>query len=151
MLALVIMTISGLIVGWRIESDVPQAIGGFALLVLFSFTMLWIGMLLGLLARTPDAVTGVAFIVIFPLTFVANTFVPDPEPAQRAAHRRRVQPHQRDRRSEFARCSATPPRSRGTPRGRCSIRCSSSVLWCALALVLVIPATIRRYRVRTAG
>jgi ABC-type multidrug transport system permease subunit len=76
MLALVIMTVAGLIVGWRIESSPAEAIAGFALLVLFAFTMLWIGMLLGMLARTPDAVTGVAFIVIFPLTFVANTFVP---------------------------------------------------------------------------
>jgi ABC-2 type transport system permease protein len=27
----------------------------------------------------------------------------------------------------------------------------ASVLWCLLALVVVIPLTIRRYRVRTAG
>lgn len=76
LLALTIMIASGLIVGWRIHSDVPHALAGFALLTLFAFAMLWLGMLLGLIARTPDAVTGVAFIVIFPLTFIANTFVP---------------------------------------------------------------------------
>ena len=38
--------------------------------------MLWLGILLGTVARSPDAVTGIVFIVIFPLTFVANAFVP---------------------------------------------------------------------------
>src|SRR3954453_3934450 len=32
-------------------------------------------MLLGIVARAPDAVTGIAFLVIVPLTFVANAFV----------------------------------------------------------------------------
>ena len=132
MLALVIMTISGLIVGWRIESDVPQAIGGFALLILFSFTMLWIGMLLGLLARAPDAVTGVAFIVIFPLTFVANTFVPTAEPARR---RCAWSPNTtRSARSPpgSARCSATRRRCPSNPPWPLQHPVLASVLWCLL-------------------
>jgi ABC-type multidrug transport system permease subunit len=32
--------------------------------------------LVGLLVRTPEVVNNASFIVIFPLTFVANTFVP---------------------------------------------------------------------------
>jgi ABC-type multidrug transport system permease subunit len=45
-------------------------------MVVFSFAMIWIGVLLGSLVPTPEAVQGVAFIVIFPVTFIASTFVP---------------------------------------------------------------------------
>ena len=38
--------------------------------------MLWVGTLIGVIARSPDVVQGIAFLVIFPLTFVATTFVP---------------------------------------------------------------------------
>ena len=36
----------------------------------------WMGVLLGMLVRSPDAMQGVGFIVIFPLAFLAGTFVP---------------------------------------------------------------------------
>ena len=38
--------------------------------------MIWVGTLVGVLVRSPDAVQGIAFVTVFPLTFVANTFVP---------------------------------------------------------------------------
>ena len=43
---------------------------------MFAFAMIWIGVLLGSSLATPQAVQGVAFVAIFPLTFVASTFVP---------------------------------------------------------------------------
>jgi ABC-2 type transport system permease protein len=41
---------------------------------MFAFT--WGGVLLGMLVRSPDAMQGAGFIVIFPLSFMAGTFVP---------------------------------------------------------------------------
>ena len=38
--------------------------------------MIWIGTWIGLMVRTPDAVMGVGFVVVFPLTFLSNAFVP---------------------------------------------------------------------------
>ena len=38
--------------------------------------MLWLGTLLGLLVRSPDAAQGIVFMAVFPLTFLATTFVP---------------------------------------------------------------------------
>ena len=49
---------------------------GFGLLFLLAITMIWLGTLVGVLVRSPDAVQGIAFVAVFPLTFVANTFVP---------------------------------------------------------------------------
>ena len=75
-LPIVLMSICGLIVGWRIRSGVLDAVAGYAILVAFAFAMIWIGVLLGSMLSSPEAVQGVAFVAIFPLTFIASTFVP---------------------------------------------------------------------------
>ena len=75
-LGIAVLCLSGLIVGWRIHTDLPHALAGFALLLLFAFAMLVVGTLLGLLVRSPDAAQGFVFIVVFPMTFIAATFVP---------------------------------------------------------------------------
>jgi ABC transporter DrrB family efflux protein len=75
-IVLVVMSLTGLVVGWRINSSVPEALAGYALLLLFAYAMSWIMAVVGLLVRTPEVVNNASFIVIFPLTFIANTFVP---------------------------------------------------------------------------
>ncbi|KQS68419.1 ABC transporter permease [Modestobacter sp. Leaf380] len=75
-ISIVVMALTGLLVGWRINSSVPEAIGGFLILLVFAFAVSWMMALVGLLVRTPEVVNNASFIVIFPLTFVANTFVP---------------------------------------------------------------------------
>ncbi|MGA2320407.1 MAG: ABC transporter permease [Solirubrobacteraceae bacterium] len=149
-LALTIMTVSGLIVGWRIHTDVPHAIAGFGLLVLFAFTMLWVGMLLGLSARTPDAVTGVAFIVIFPLTFLANTFVPAgglPAGLRQIAEYNPISALAAATRTLFGNPTALP---RGAP-WPLEHAVLSAVAWCVVLLAVVLPLTVWSYRARTAG
>ena len=76
LLPLVIMSLCGLLVGWRIRSGVVDAAGGYLLLIAFAFAMIWVGVLFGSLVKTPEGVTGIAFAVLFPLTFAASTFVP---------------------------------------------------------------------------
>jgi len=75
-ISIVVMALTGLVVGWRINSSVPEAVGGFLILLVFAFAVSWMMALVGLLVRTPEVVNNASFIVIFPLTFVANTFVP---------------------------------------------------------------------------
>jgi ABC transporter DrrB family efflux protein len=76
LLPIAIMSVCGLIVGWRIRDGAVQAVAGYLLLVGFAFAMVWVGVLLGSLVKTPEGVTGVAFSVLFPVTFIASTFVP---------------------------------------------------------------------------
>lgn len=76
LLPIILMSICGLLVGWTINTSFAEAAAGYALMVAFSFAVIWIGVLLGSLLPTPEAVQGVAFTVIFPITFVASTFVP---------------------------------------------------------------------------
>ena len=72
----VVMSVTGLLVGWRIRSSFGEALLGFLLLLLFAFAVSWLMAIIGLLVRTPEVFNNASFIVIFPLTFIANTFVP---------------------------------------------------------------------------
>jgi ABC-2 type transport system permease protein len=75
-LVIVIMSLTGLLVGWRIRSSVGEAVGGFLLLLAFAYAMSWLMAVVGLIVPSPEVVNNAAFMVIFPLTFIANTFVP---------------------------------------------------------------------------
>ena len=73
---IVFMTATGLAIGWRIHSSVTDALAGYVLMFVFSFAVIWIGVMMASLVPTPEAVQGIAFVVIFPITFIASTFVP---------------------------------------------------------------------------
>lgn len=75
-IVLVVMSLTGLVVGWRIRTSVAEALLGFLLLLLFAYAFSWIMAWIGMLVPSPEVVNNASFIVIFPLTFVANTFVP---------------------------------------------------------------------------
>jgi ABC-2 type transport system permease protein len=76
LLPIAFMSVTGLVVGWRIHTGLLDILAGYGLMLAFSFAVIWIGVLLGSLVPTPEAVQGVAFIAIFPITFIASTFVP---------------------------------------------------------------------------
>jgi len=76
LISIFVMAVTGLLVGWRINTSVGEAAAGFLILLVFAYAISWLMALVGLLVRTPEVVNNASFIVIFPLTFVANTFVP---------------------------------------------------------------------------
>jgi ABC-type multidrug transport system permease subunit len=63
-------------VGWRIRGSALDAVAGFLLLLLFSYAFSWVMACIGLVVPTPEVVNNASFIVLFPMTFIANTFVP---------------------------------------------------------------------------
>jgi ABC-2 type transport system permease protein len=75
-IVLVVMSLTGLAVGWRIHTSVLEALAAYALLLLFAYAISWVMADVGLVVRTPEVVNNASFIIIFPLTFIANTFVP---------------------------------------------------------------------------
>ena len=75
-LSVVIMAITGLLVGWRIRSSIVDAVAGFVLLLLFAYAFSWVMAYIGLLVPSVEVINQASFMVLFPLTFVANTFVP---------------------------------------------------------------------------
>ena len=75
-LSMTLMSIAGLAVGWRIRSSFFDAVIGYAMLLFFSYAFSWVMACIGLAVRTPEVVNNASFMVLFPLTFIANTFVP---------------------------------------------------------------------------
>jgi len=76
LLPLFLMSVCGLIVGWRINDGPVDAIAAYALMIAFSFAVIWVGVLMGTMLPSVEAVQGVGFTAIFPITFIASTFVP---------------------------------------------------------------------------
>ncbi|WP_299532737.1 ABC transporter permease [uncultured Streptomyces sp.] len=74
-LTVLVLVIVALLVGWRIHNGVPKALGAFALLLLLGYAFSWIGALIGLSVRTPEAATSGGLIWLFPVTFISNAFV----------------------------------------------------------------------------
>ncbi|HEV2636494.1 MAG TPA: ABC transporter permease [Actinocrinis sp.] len=72
----VLMALVGLLIGWRVHNGLLPALGGFAVLIAFGYAMTWFGALLGMALRTPEAVNAIAFLIIMPLTFLSNAFIP---------------------------------------------------------------------------
>ena len=75
-LAITVLSVTGLIIGWRTHTSVLEVLGAYGLLFLFGAAMIWMGTLIGLFVRSTDAVAGVVFTAVFPLTFLSNAFVP---------------------------------------------------------------------------
>jgi ABC-2 type transport system permease protein len=75
-LGLVITVGVGLALGWNPSLTFLEGLELAALMILGLFAFTWTGVLFGMLVRSPDAVQGMGFIVMLPLTFMAGTFVP---------------------------------------------------------------------------
>ena len=74
--SLLVMSVTGLLVGWRIRGSFLDAVLAYLLLLLFAYALSWIMAVVGLLVRSPEVFNNASFMVMFPLTFLANTFVP---------------------------------------------------------------------------
>lgn len=75
-LVLLVLSITGFIVGWRISNGLLPAIGAYALLLLFAYTVAWIGAWVGLHMPNPETANTAGLAWLFPLTFLSNAFVP---------------------------------------------------------------------------
>ena len=76
LLAVAIMWIVGMLVGFRPEGGVLASVAAIGLMLLFGFALSWVGIAAGSFVRTPEALQGIIFAVVFPLTFVSSAFVP---------------------------------------------------------------------------
>jgi ABC-2 type transport system permease protein len=141
LLGMVIVVGFGLALGWSPHLSAGHALElvGLMLLAMFAFT--WAGVLFGMLVRSPDAMQGVGFIVIFPLSFMAGTFVPisGMDAVPRAI-------------AEWDPISALVASVRGLTQGT---HTSGSwqlahpeiamALWCLLILAVAMPLAVRRF------
>jgi oleandomycin transport system permease protein len=66
----------GYAIGFRIGTDPLSALAGCLLVIVFALCLSWVFVYLGVRLREPGAVQGIGFVLMFPLTFGSNMFVP---------------------------------------------------------------------------
>jgi ABC transporter DrrB family efflux protein len=72
---LVVMTLVGFVVGFRVHTDAASALLAFGLCILFGFAFTWMFATIGLYAGSAQAAQGMSLLV-FPLSFVSSAYVP---------------------------------------------------------------------------
>jgi ABC-2 type transport system permease protein len=75
-ISIAVMSLTGLVVGWRIRTSILEGIAGFLLLLLFAYAVSWIMAYVGLKVSSVEVVNNASFMFIMPLVFVSNSFVP---------------------------------------------------------------------------
>jgi ABC transporter DrrB family efflux protein len=76
MLAVSVMTVVGLLVGFRPAGGLVGGLLAVGVMLTFGFALSWFGVAMGALVRTPEALQGIIFMTVFPLTFASSAFVP---------------------------------------------------------------------------
>jgi ABC-2 type transport system permease protein len=149
-LSLTIMTITGLLVGWRINNGILKALAAFALLLVFAYAFSWIMALVGLMVPSVEVVNNASFIVIFPITFIANTFVPTdnlPTPLRVFAEWNPVSAVTQATRELFGNIPAGTPAPEVWPLRNPVLY---TLMWTVVIIAIFAPLSVRRYRRVTA-
>jgi ABC-2 type transport system permease protein len=73
---LIVLMVTGLIVGWSVNNGLPAFLVGVLLCLAYAFVMSWVGVWMGLRLPSVEVAQQVSFMVILPLTFISNVFVP---------------------------------------------------------------------------
>jgi ABC-2 type transport system permease protein len=76
LLCALIVSMTGLVVGWRPEAGLGSIIGGFVLVLFFAYSLTWIAICVGLNSKSPESAASIGFVVVFPLAFVSNAMIP---------------------------------------------------------------------------
>jgi ABC-2 type transport system permease protein len=145
-----VLAATGLAVGWSIDAGAADAVSGFALLVLFAAAMIWLGTLIGVVARSPEGVQGIAFVTVFPLTFLSNAFVPAaglPDGLQQIAEWNPISAIVAATRTLFGNPTAVPADA-PWPLEHPVL---AAVLWSLAILAIAAPLCIAAFRRRTTG
>nr|WP_314143825.1 ABC transporter permease [uncultured Rhodococcus sp.] len=146
LVTITIMSITGLIVGWRITSSFFDALLGYVLLLLFAYSISWVMALVGLTVRSPEIFNNASFIVIFPLTFIANTFVPIdnfPSVLKTIAEWNPISSVTLAVREQFGNTNPMAPPPEVWPLQNPVLY---TLIWVVLMLVVFVPLSVRKYQ-----
>ena len=143
--SLVVMSIAGLVVGWRIRTSVPEAIGGFLLLLVFSYAISWIMAYVGLKVSGVEVVQNASFMFIMPMTFVSNAFVPGndlPGPLQTFSDWNPVSAVAQGAREAFGNLGTMPVPDSWALQNPVWY----TLIWVLLIMAVFVPLSVRQYK-----
>jgi len=72
----VVMLATGLLIGFRSHAGALEWLYITGILMLFTFAFSWLAAIVGVFAKSVEAVQWLTFVIIFPLTFASSAFVP---------------------------------------------------------------------------
>ena len=75
-IAVTIVAVTGVIIGWSPHAGFGRAVGAFALILLFGYAVSWACACLGLVSKGVETAQALGLLVLFPLTFLSNALVP---------------------------------------------------------------------------
>jgi len=142
----IVMVAAGYVVGWRINNGIVDALLGFGLVLLFAYAFSWIMAYVGLAVRSVEAINNASSLVIFPLTFIANTFVPSdafPTPLRIFAEWNPVSTVAHAAREQFGNIPQGATEPTAWPLQNAAIY---SLAWVAIILAVFVPLTVRKYQ-----
>ena len=145
-ITIVVMSLTGLLVGWRINTSVWEAALGFILLLAFAYAISWVMAYVGLLVPSPEVVNNASFMTIFPLTFIANTFVPTndfPTALRVFADWNPVSSVTQAARELFGNTSPQLPPADTWPMQHPVVY---TLIWVAIILAVFIPLSVHKYK-----
>ncbi|HVE75609.1 MAG TPA: ABC transporter permease [Actinomycetota bacterium] len=143
--SIVVMSVTGLIVGWRIRTSIWSAIVGFLLLLLFAYAISWIMAYVGLKVSSVEMVNNASFMFIFPMTFIANTFVRSdllPGPLRTFAEWNPVSAVSQAVREAFGNTGSLPAANVWSLQNPIAY----TLIWVAIILAIFVPLSVRQYR-----
>jgi ABC-2 type transport system permease protein/oleandomycin transport system permease protein len=135
----VIITVVGLLVGFRPTTGVIAYIAAILLILLFAYSLSWGFAMIGLSAANAETAQVMSFPLLFPLTFVSSAFVPVASMPTWLRGFATYQPFS-------VTISACRALMIGGPTATWVIQ---SVAWTVGFLILFIPLSSWRYRTRT--
>ena len=135
-ISVVVLVVTGLIIGFSFGTSAIEIVAGFALLLLFGYAFSWIFALIGMSVSSPEAANGIGFTIIFPITFISSAFVPvDSMPAALQKF------------AEVNPISIVVDAMRalwlGVPAGN---NVWGAVVWCLVLIAIFAPLAVHRYR-----
>ena len=147
-IVLIVMGLTGLLVGWRIRTSWYEAAWGFILLLVFAYAISWVMAWVGMLVPSPEVVNNASFMVIFPLTFVANTFVPLetlPEPLRTFAEWNPVSAVTQAARDLFGNPNPNPAAPEPTSWALVNPELYT-IIWAVAVILIFAPLANKQYR-----
>jgi ABC-2 type transport system permease protein len=144
-MSILVMSLTGLVVGWRIRTDAIDAIGGFLLLLLFAYAFSWIMAYVGLKVASVEVVNNASFMFIFPLTFIANTFVNIndlPGPLKTFAEWNPISSVAQAVREAFGNTGTDPVPDVWSLQNPVAY----SLIWIVIILAVAVPLSVRQYK-----
>lgn len=137
-LTVVIITVVGLIVGFRPSTGALAYVAGILVILLFAYALSWGFAVIGLSAPNSEVAQVISFPLLFPLTFASAAFVPVASMPSWLQGFATYQP-----------VSVTVAACRGLMIGGPTAKwVVQSLLWSVGLLVVLTPLAVRRYRTR---